>query len=94
MTSSGNQQGMYSIHVSQALLPQFQLLMELASLRKRGANIGSCSHHGRESLERKGTEEDLAEPRVQGAEECNEVKLLRAMVSKQTVLRAGAENKQ
>lgn len=47
MLSSGNGKGMSSIEVPEALLPQFQLLMDLARLRKRGVPVGSLSRGNR-----------------------------------------------
>lgn len=55
--SSGNHQGMTAIGLSEARLPQVQLLKELARLRKGGADIVKFLCRDHKSSERKGTEE-------------------------------------
>lgn len=79
--AEGNGKGMFSIEVPGALWAQFQLLLELARLRERGADIGNFLYHDREISER-AWKKNLLSSRCRWLKSAMNVSLPKAMYRK------------
>lgn len=90
MLRSGNQQGMFSVSVPEAVMPQFQLLVKIAQLRTQGENVAKPLAGGRESLLSR--MKTLLNRRCEGLRSAINVRLLRK-ISGKILLRASMMKK-
>lgn len=68
MMTTSNSEGMLSVSVPQLVMPQFQLLMKLAQLRRQSVDVAKILAG---YLEKTIQNQDFAE-QVEGAQACNE----------------------